>query len=70
MGEILSIVARGIAAAGSITKLAAEIGVKHQTFYSWTRVPAERVLDFERVTGIPRHEIRPDLYPAPAEASS
>lgn len=64
MGEILSIVARGIEAAGGITKLAAGIGVRHQTFYSWTRVPAERVLDFERVTGIPRHEIRPDLYPS------
>jgi DNA-binding transcriptional regulator YdaS (Cro superfamily) len=28
-------------------------------------LPAERVLDIERVTGIPRHELRPDLYPPP-----
>lgn len=32
------------------------------------RVPAERVLDVERVTGVPRHELRPDLYPAPTLA--
>lgn len=29
-----------------------------------TRVPAERVLDFERVTGISRSRWRPDVYPA------
>lgn len=50
---------------GGITKLARELNVKHQTFYSWKRVPAERVLDMERITGVPRHELRPDLYPAP-----
>jgi DNA-binding transcriptional regulator YdaS (Cro superfamily) len=26
-------------------------------------VPAERVLDIEKITGISRHELRPDLYP-------
>lgn len=29
------------------------------------RIPAHRAIDVERVTGIPRHRIRPDLYPAP-----
>lgn len=27
------------------------------------RVPAERVLDIERLTGVHRSELRPDLYP-------
>lgn len=27
------------------------------------RVPAERVVEIARVTGISRHELRPDLYP-------
>jgi len=46
-----------------LVKLARALGVKHQSFYSWKKVPAERVLDLERVTGIHRSEIRPDLYP-------
>jgi len=48
---------------GGITKLAALIGVQHQSIYSWRRVPAERVLDIERITGVSRHDLRPDLYP-------
>ncbi|AIL60913.1 transcriptional regulator [Pseudomonas alkylphenolica] len=27
------------------------------------RVPAERVLQIEKVTGVSRHKLRPDLYP-------
>lgn len=27
------------------------------------RVPAERVLEIERATGVSRHELRPDIYP-------
>jgi DNA-binding transcriptional regulator YdaS (Cro superfamily) len=46
-----------------LVKLARALGVTHQSFYSWKKVPAERVLDLERVTGIHRSEIRPDLYP-------
>lgn len=34
-----------------------------QAISQWKRVPAERVLDVERITGVPRHELRPDLYP-------
>jgi len=29
------------------------------------RVPAERVLQIEKATGVSRHELRPDLYPLP-----
>lgn len=29
------------------------------------RIPAERVAEVSRVTGIPRHELRPDLYESP-----
>lgn len=46
---------------GGLVALAHALGIKHQALYSWKRVPAERVLDMERITGIPREEIRPDL---------
>lgn len=29
------------------------------------QIPARRAIDVEKATGIPRHRIRPDLYPAP-----
>lgn len=44
-------------------RIAKEIGVTPGAVYQWRRVPAERVLDVERITGISRHELRPDLYP-------
>lgn len=52
--------------------LAAQIGVLPPALSKWERgrVPAGRVLTIERITGIPRHALRPDLYPAPAEASA
>jgi DNA-binding transcriptional regulator YdaS (Cro superfamily) len=61
---------RCIEAVGGIAKLAALLRVRHQSFYSWRRVPAERVLEVERVTGISRHELRPDLYPPPTDTPS
>ena len=55
---------------GSGAELARLLGdITSQAISQWRRVPAERVLDVERVTGVPRHELRPDLYPAPVEAA-
>lgn len=59
---LIEIVKQGAEIVGGLGKLAAGLGVKHPTFYSWKRVPPERVLDFERITGISRHLLRPDLY--------
>jgi transcriptional regulator with XRE-family HTH domain len=44
--------------------LARLLGVDRSTVLRWEerRIPAERVLDVERVTGIPRDKLRPDLY--------
>lgn len=47
-------------------RLARKLGITHGAVYQWDKVPAERVLDVERLTGIPRHELRPDIYPAPS----
>lgn len=59
------------AAGGSLEAVGRLLGVNRSTVLRWERgrIPAERVLDVERVTGIPRHELRPDLYPTPAEAA-
>lgn len=31
---------------------------------AWAKVPAERVIELEALLGIPREQLRPDLYPA------
>ena len=40
-------------------------GVSYQAIQQWTTrgVPATRAIAVERVTGIKRHELRPDIYP-------
>jgi DNA-binding transcriptional regulator YdaS (Cro superfamily) len=57
------LIAHWIEAKGNLARLAKELGIAHQSIYSWSRIPAERVIDVERITGIPRHELRPDIYP-------
>lgn len=59
---MLIVITKAAEKAGGLTKLADMLGVRHQTFYAWKRVPAERVRDIERITGIPAHELRPDLF--------
>lgn len=36
--------------------------ITHVAVRNWLVVPAERVLDVERLTGVSRFELRPDVY--------
>ncbi len=56
-------------AAGGGGALARELGITAQALSQWDEVPVMRVLEVERVTGIPRHELRPDIYPEPQRAT-
>lgn len=51
-----------IRAAGGVTELARRIGISQPSVSNWTRVPADRVLTIEAVTGVGRAILRPDLY--------
>lgn len=51
-------------------RISREIGITHGAVSQWRRVPAERVIDVERVTGIPREALRPDLYPQNSNPSA
>jgi TorA maturation chaperone TorD len=51
-----------IEAAGGIGALARGLGIKQPSVSTWHRVPADRVLAVEAVTGIRREVLRPDLY--------
>jgi DNA-binding transcriptional regulator YdaS (Cro superfamily) len=55
-----------IEASGGRVWLASKLGVTPQAIMGWIRadrIPAERVIEIERVTGMPREALRPDLYP-------
>lgn len=46
--------------------IADTLGLARPSVWRWFRtghIPAERVLDVERLTGIPRSDLRPDIYP-------
>lgn len=54
---------RAVERVGGYAALAKELGKTRAGVWQWRRVPAERVLAVERLTGVSRHELRPDLYP-------
>jgi len=55
---------RAIDAAGGVGALARALGISQPSVSNWTRIPAERVLAVETLTGVARTDLRPDLYPA------
>lgn len=56
-----------VAVAGSQSAAARELGVPQPTFWKWLqsskRLPAEYVLRAEKLFGVSRHDLRPDIYP-------
>jgi len=59
---------KAIQRVGSGEALAGLLGITPQALSQWDRVPPLRVLEVERHTGVPRHDLRPDIYPAPSQA--
>jgi TorA maturation chaperone TorD len=58
-----------IRAAGGVGALAQKIGISQPSVSNWSRVPAERVVAVESVTGVTRTVLRPDLYGEPSTAT-
>jgi DNA-binding transcriptional regulator YdaS (Cro superfamily) len=56
------IIALVLAKAGGMHALGRALGINYQSFQKWKKIPAERVLAIEHITGIPREQLRPDLY--------
>lgn len=69
--RLMSTLPQALSDRGLRIRLARDLGITPGAIYQWRRVPAERVIQVERLTGIPRHDLRPDLYPAdePARAA-
>lgn len=65
---------RAVDVAGGQKALALGIGTSQSNVWYWLNkaksgVPAEWVQKVEGATGIPRHALRPDLYPPPAPST-
>ncbi len=48
----------------SLAEVGRQLGVTRVAVWNWfhIQVPVSRLLDLERITGIPREKLRPDLY--------
>jgi transcriptional regulator with XRE-family HTH domain len=53
----------------TLARLARELGITRGAVAQWERVPAERLGDVARVTGIPMDRLRPDLFKASEKAA-
>lgn len=64
---------KAISVAGGQCALARLLGLRQSHIWNWLhrecRIPAERVLDVERITGVSRCDLRPDLYPRDEQAA-
>lgn len=54
---------------GRRNKLAEGLAISPSAISMWKRVPAERVLDIEALTGISKETLRPDLYRTSEDAA-
>ena len=59
---------RALETNGMASELARHFGITRAAVTHWrtSRIPAERVLEVERITGVSRHDLRPDIYPRDA----
>jgi len=57
-----SVLEKVITASGGAAELARHLNISRSAIAQWQQVPVNRVLDVERITGISRHDLRPDIY--------
>lgn len=55
---------------GRLARLADALDVYPSAILQWDKVPAERVPAVAEATGLPRHDLRPDLYGHPPKAKA
>lgn len=56
---------RAIAILGGKSAAARQLGVSPQAVDQWKRIPIRHLFVLERLTGVSREELRPDLYLPP-----
>lgn len=73
MSKPKNIVDRIVSDLGGLTKTAAALGLDNPSVVAnWRtrgQVPYQRAVEIERLTGISRHELRPDIFGSHPEAA-
>ena len=49
-------------AVGGHGRLAVKLKLSAQAVSAWKQIPIARVIDVERITKVPREELRPDIF--------
>ena len=74
MDQAFESLKRAVAAAGGQTAFGVLCGKKQGQVWYWLnkgkKLPAEHVQTVSAATGIPPHELRPDIFPAPPQAGA
>jgi DNA-binding transcriptional regulator YdaS (Cro superfamily) len=53
---------QAIVAAGGLMPISKALGVTKQAVSQWHEVPADRVLALEKLSGVSRYDLRPDIF--------
>lgn len=67
MEDLKLVTVDAIEKAGGGAELARKLGLTRQAIYQWSSVPPKHVPEVESLSGVPRHRLRPDLYPQERE---
>jgi DNA-binding transcriptional regulator YdaS (Cro superfamily) len=62
-------IANAIIACGSQAELARRLGITGAAISRWKQIPLGRVLQIVSVTGVPKEQLRPDIYGPKTEAA-
>jgi len=59
-------VAVAVSHLGSAAELAKRLGISRQALNQWETIPVRHCRALEALTGIPKHEMRPDIFEPPS----
>jgi DNA-binding transcriptional regulator YdaS (Cro superfamily) len=64
MSNIQLSACEAIDAIGGVAAVAAKTGISIQAIYKWKRsgIPPSRAIQIEALSGISRHQLRPDIF--------
>ena len=49
-------------ALGKMAAISEAVGLTRQAVFAWKRCPPQHAIEVERVSGVSRHDLRPDIY--------